>query len=113
MGHLEPLIDSIVYAEGGKFDGSLTNFFIRGNILVHHLDGQIITNILDVEIEGLVPDGLLACSVLDVGLELLLAGADLNIGVHLTESLRVTRQACLDHCQGNSARSCLSHIFKV
>jgi len=61
---------------------------------------EIVTDVLDINVEGLVPNGGLASAILDVGLELLLARRDLDVGVHLAEGLRITRQSRLDHRQG-------------
>ena len=89
VSNLEPFVDTVVDAEGGELDGGDTDNVVAANILVVHLDRQIITDVLDINVEGLVPDGGLASSVLDVSLEVLLARNDLYVGVHLSEGLHV------------------------
>jgi len=87
---LEPFIDSLADAESRKLESSLANFVVCTNILVENLEGDVVTHVLHIDVEGLVPDGSLTSAVLDSSLELLLACCDLDIWVHLTESLGIT-----------------------
>ena len=105
MSNLVPVINASVDAECGKFDRCLTNFVVRAGVFVKDSDREVVTDVLDVDIEGLVPDWRLASSVLDSRLEILLASRNFTIGVHLAEGLRVTSQSRLDHCQGERSRS--------
>ena len=69
----KPVIDSVVDAEGGKFDSSLANFIIGTGVLIEALNRQIVSDILHINVEGLVPNGRLTSSILDSSLEVLLA----------------------------------------
>jgi len=112
VGNLEPVIDATIDAEGGEFDGSLTNQIIRAWVLVVDLDGQVITDILHIDVECLVPHRRLACAILDRGLEILLTRRDLHVGVHLAEGLRVTSEPRFDHCQSERTMRCHVCIYK-
>ena len=90
VSNLEPLIDTLSDTEGGQLEGGLTNLVIRAGILVEHFDVNIVTDVLDINVEGLVPDGGLTCTILHERLEVLLTGRDLTVRVHLTECLGVT-----------------------
>ena len=69
----KPVIDSMVDAEGGKFDSSLANFVIGTGVLIEALNRQIVSDVLHINVEGLVPNGRLTSSILDSSLEVLLA----------------------------------------
>ena len=57
---------------------------------------EIVTDVLDINVEGLVPNGGLASAILDIGLELLLARRDLDVGVHLADEIRVAGELSLN-----------------
>ena len=98
--NLEPLINAVSDAKSRQFHSGLADNIIIDNILFHDLDGQIVTNVLDIDLEGLIPNWGLASAVLGVGLELLLTSRDFAVWVHLTECLCVTCQFGLNHSQG-------------
>lgn len=99
VSDLEPLVDAGTDAEGRKLEGSLANLVVGSNILVEDFESNVVANVLDVDIEGLIPNWRLACAVLHRGLECLLTRADLHVRVHLSKCLRVASQPCFDHCQ--------------
>ena len=98
--NLEPLIDAVSDAKSGQLDSGLADNIIIDNIRFHDLDGQIVSNGLDIDLEGLVPNWGLASAVLGVGLELLLTSRELAVRVQLTECLRVACQSSLNDSQG-------------
>ena len=69
----KPVIDSGSNTEGGKFDISLANFVIGTGILIEALNRQVVSNVLHIDVKGLVPNGRLTSSILDSSLEVLLA----------------------------------------
>ena len=71
--NLKPVIDTVVDTEGGKFDSSLANFVIGTGVLIEDLNCQVVSNVLYIDVEGLVPNGRLTSSILDSSLEVLLA----------------------------------------
>ena len=89
--NLEPFVHATVDAESGKFEDNDTNKIIGTWILIVDLDGQIITDILDVNLESFVPGGSLTCTILDSSLEVLLTSGNFAVWVHLTESLGIAR----------------------
>jgi len=79
-----PLIESSVDAEGFKLNLKLTDFLVRlYDIFVHHKNSQSIVPTLNVDVEGLIPFGLLVCITLVNSLELLISYLDDAIGIHL------------------------------
>ena len=69
----KPVIDSVSDTEGGKFDSSLANFVIGTGVLIEDLNCHVVSNVLHIDVEGLVPNGRLTSSILDSSLEVLLA----------------------------------------
>ena len=107
--NLEPLCEASTYAKGGQLDGGLTNFVVATDILIEHFNGQVVANVLHINVEGLVPDGGLASTVLHCCLEHLLTSRDLHVRVHFTEGLGVACETGLDDGEGQS--SCGCHIY--
>ena len=103
VGNLEPLIDAVADAEGRKLEASLANNIITANILVKDLQGNIVADILHIDVECFVPDGSLAGTLLCLRFKVLLARSNLDVGVHLAEGLRVTCQPRLNHGQGETS----------
>ena len=90
-----------------------SSYKIRGShILVHDSHRNIVTNVLDVNIEDLVPCGLLTTALNRARPELLLSSLDRHVWVHLAEELSVSRQASLDDLESQiAARSSSCHPF--
>ena len=88
-----------------------TNNVVGADVLIVHLKGNVVANILDINVESLVPDGGLSGTVLCLGLELLLASRNLDVRIHLAEGLRIARQSSLDHGQGERSRCCHEKYF--
>ena len=101
-----PLINAAIDTEGGKLDRGRSNQITSGDILIQHLQVQIITDVLYVNVNCFVPLGKLACALEHFGLKSLVACAQLTEGVHLGEHLCVACQFSLDDSQAQSAGSC-------
>ena len=82
---LIPLINTPLNAQGAQLDLSLSNHVVLANIFVHNLYSQIIADVLNVDVEALIPLGFFAGFFLDSGLELLLSDLDDAVGVHLVD----------------------------
>jgi len=65
------------------------------NILVHDCQPQVVSNILDIDVERLVPLGGLASTLMRLGASLEIATMDLHPGVHLGPEVGVAGQLCL------------------
>ena len=87
---LEPLIDAIADTKSRELESSFTDLIICTRILVVNDQCHIVANILNVDIECLVPDRCLASTILGLGSKLLLARLNLHIRIHFAERLRVT-----------------------
>lgn len=91
VSDLEPLVDSVANTESRKFESRFANLVVASGILIEHFDGDVVSNVFHVDVEGLVPDGRLAGTVLHSSFVLCLARRDLAVGIHLPKGLRVTR----------------------
>jgi len=100
VGNAEPLIDTTGDAKGGKLDDCDTNNIVGARILVVDLNVHVIANVFHIDLEGLIPNGGLASTVLGCGLVLLLARGYLHVGIHLAEGFRITGEPSLDDSQG-------------
>ena len=80
---LVPLIESSVDAERAQLDFGLSNHVVLANVIVHHLDSQVIADVLHVDVKVLIPLGFFASFFLDRSLESLLSDFNDAIGVHL------------------------------
>ena len=80
-----------------------------GHVLVKHLHHDVVADVFDLEVEGLVPLRGLAGALEGSGAELLHARLEDAVGVHLAEELRVAGESRLDHL--NAQASLLGHIF--
>ena len=100
-----PLIESSIEAEGAKLDLGITDFVVLADILVHHMNSQVIAYILYIDVKGFIPFGLLACLLLYSGPEFLFSNLDDAVGVHLVEKVCVTGKFCFNHGQFKGSRS--------
>jgi hypothetical protein len=91
-GKGEPLIEASRAGEGADLGLEGANCFVLGNIFVEHLEDHIVSDVLDVEFKGLVPDGDLTSVLLDNSLESFVSVVDDREGVHLAEELSVSSQ---------------------
>ena len=78
-----PLIKTSIDAERAQLDLSLSNHVVLANIFVHNLYSQIIADVLNVDVEALIPLGFFAGFFLYSSLEFLLSDLDDAVGVHL------------------------------
>jgi len=85
----EPLVHTVADTKSGELEGDFADNVISADILVVNLDGHIVTDVLDIDIESLIPDWRLASALLGLRPELLLARSDLDVRVHLAEGLRI------------------------
>ena len=83
-----PLVESSVDTESRELDGSLTDEVRGSDILVPALDFHVVTDVLDVNVEHLVPLRGLASTLHSLGLELLHASLNRDVWVHFA----VTKQ---------------------
>ena len=67
------------------------------NVFIQDLNEKIITDVLDIKVERLVPPRGFAGALQGAGAELLLASLQSAVRVHLTEDLSVARKTCLDN----------------
>ena len=95
----EPFIDSVSDAETGKFERSLANQIACSDIFVQNLDFKIIADILDVEVESLLPSWGLSSALESSSTELLHARLHHTVRIHLTEELSVSSQTSLDNLE--------------
>ena len=100
--------ESLSTIKRAKYNSS---YKVRGShILVHDSHRNIVTDVLDVNIEDLVPSGLLTTALNRARPELLLSSLDRHVWVHLAEELSVSRQASLDDLESQiAARSSSCH----
>ena len=67
----EPFINSVSDTKTGKFERSLANQIACSDIFIQNLDFKIIADILDVEVESLLPSWGLSGALERSGAELL------------------------------------------
>jgi hypothetical protein len=93
---LKPVIHTAIHAKGGDLDDGGANEIRSSHIFVEHIDVQVVADVLDGDLDGLVPLGRLARVLHDFGLEGLVAASDLAKGVHFAEEVRVALEFGLD-----------------
>jgi hypothetical protein len=85
-----PIIDTLVNAHSRDLDSELTNELIGGHgVLSPDFEGDVISNVLNINFEDFLPGGVLAFSISGLGSELLHSGSDLDVGVHAGEGVHV------------------------
>lgn len=104
--NVEPLVHAAVHTQRGELDRSGANLIGSSHVLVHDINVEVVTDILDHDVESLVPLGHLACVLHHFGLELLVARLQLAEGVHLAEEVGVAGELGLDHGEAKSASRC-------
>jgi len=107
VGNLEPFIESSLSAHGGHFHHRGSNCLVLCHILIEYLDVEVISDILDIDGELLVPHRGLSSVLLDLGLEFLLSVLDTRKRVHLSKELGVSGKTCLNNGKLESAVGCL------
>jgi len=89
ISNSKPLVHTVADTQSRQLELDFTNNIVSTDILIVHLESNVVANILDIYVESLVPDGGLSCTLLCFGLELLLACRNLDVRVHLAEGLRI------------------------
>lgn len=87
---IEPLVHATVHAEARNLHNNGADQVTCGHILVHDFDVNIVTDVLDVNVDGLVPLRKLTGALEHLGLEILVACHNLAEGVHLRKHFCVT-----------------------
>ena len=88
-----------------------TNEVTRCDILIEDLNIQVITDILDIDIDGLIPLGLLALIVGSFGANSLIACVDDDVGVHLAERFGIALQRRFNDVNAEFAGSHYELLF--
>ena len=83
----KPLIDSTVGSEGASLDDTVANLVVSANFVIPNFECDVVSKIVNLEVVCLVPVWVLSTIVVDLGLPLLFSEVELNIGIHLAESL--------------------------
>ena len=92
---LVPLIKALVDTQRRQLDCAFADQVRTCEVLVVDPKLEVVTDIFDINNHGLVPDGVFAGTALDRGPKPLHPGLDLDVGVHLGESVRVAIEAAL------------------
>ena len=110
----EPLVDSGAYTQGGQLDRGFADQVAGGYIFIEDLDCHVITDILDVELESLLPARGLTSTLESTSSELLHTTLKDAVRVHLTEELSISCKLGLDHVDRKHSGSCHSKLsFKL
>lgn len=93
----EPVFNSAVNNQGTHLDLGETNCVTGGHILVPASKNHFVCCALHFQLELIVPDGLLATLVVDLGLELLVLESDGDVWRHLSHEFSIVSQLALRH----------------
>ena len=56
--NVKPIVDASANAESRKLEcGRLSDLFVCPKIVVHYLESHVVSNILHIDLESLIPDG--------------------------------------------------------
>jgi len=92
ISNREPLIQASGNADRGQLHLAGTNSVVGSNIFIEDFDGHVVSDVLDIDFEHLVPLRGLACVLLHLGLVALLSVLNDTEGVHLAEELSVASE---------------------
>jgi len=106
-----PLVESSVDTESRELDGSLTDEVRGSDIFIPALDFHVVTDVLDVNVEHLVPFRGLASTLHSLGLELLHACLNRDVWVHFGEEFGVSSESGLDDRDSEGSSSCHKILF--
>jgi hypothetical protein len=115
VGDLPPVLEASGNAEGRQLDGGLSDDLVGGYyVVVLDFEFHIISNVLHVEFELLVPGGLLAAVGVRLGALSFKTVLDGDVGVHRAESFDITGElrlndrklkgSCGGHLQSNNKK---------
>jgi hypothetical protein len=97
-GHLslksqgEPLIHTTGDSESADLSLEGADGFVLGDILIEAFEDHVVTNVLHIELESLVPDRGLSSVLLDDSLEAGLSELNNAEGIHFAHELGVSSQ---------------------
>ena len=95
----KPFIDTSIDAKSWDFDCARSYLLTAHCVFIEYNYLHIIANVLDVDVEDLVPLGSLACTPERECAQFLLSSLDLSPGVHFGEPLCVAGQLSLDNVE--------------
>ena len=91
-----PIIDTLIHAHSRDLDSELANQLIGGEgVLGPDFEGNVISNVLNVDFENFLPGGVLAFSISGLGSELLHSGSYFDVGIHGGESVDILSKSTL------------------
>lgn len=103
----EPFVHTSGKAERGSLEHDGTDCVIISNIFIENLDSHVISNVLNIDVVGLIPDGGLSSVLLGHGLEFLLTVLNKAEGVHLSEEFGITGKLGFDDSESELSGSSL------
>ena len=103
VGNGEPLIHASNAAERRGLNLSSSYRVVVGNILIEDFNVHVISDVLDIDVVGLIPPRRLARVLFDSCLESLLSILNNTEGVHFTKELCVTGEFGLDNSQAKTS----------
>ena len=93
----EPVSHPIVNTELGSLHQGTAYLSGSNHVIILDMELQLIGHRLQIDIEAVIPHGLLAGAVHDLRFELLPQVEDGNVGIHLSECLNVAQELPLNH----------------
>jgi len=95
----DPVIKALLVGEGGDLNLGITDCFVAKYIVVANVESELVALILDLPIGvvlfHLLPDGVLALILGNLGGPLLFTELYVDIGVHLSEGFEVFEELSL------------------
>ena len=85
----KPLVYAFADTQRRQLELTLADSIVRADILIQNREGNVVANVLHIDVECLVPDGGLSATVLCLGPELGLAGLNFHVRVHLAKGFRI------------------------
>jgi len=103
--NVPPIIDTLVYAKSRDLKSELTDKLIRGKrVLGKDFEGNIISNVLNVDFKNLLPRRADTTAINNLGLEFLHSSVNLAVRVHGTESISITSKSSLMDVESERTR---------
>ena len=91
-----PIVDTLVSRQSRDLDYELANQLIGGDgIVVPDFEGNVISNVLNVNFENFLPGGVLAFSISGLGSELLHSGSYFDVGIHGGDNVDILSKSTL------------------
>ena len=103
--NVPPIIDTLVYAKSRDLKSELTDKLIRGKrVLGKDFEGNIISNVLNVDFKNLLPRRADTTAINNLSLEFLHSSVNLAVRVHGTESISITSKSSLMDVESERTR---------